>query len=1187
MAYKDTADFVEFIKDLSTRKEFCIRGNTLESKKDYSGFITTKPNLILPGLHLNGAQLFVQNFQNPNTKYNRLLIKWQTGVGKSIAAISIGLEFIRQFRARELLGESPTPTVYIISFTARDTIQEDMLSYPEFGYISYADKEKMRTLRAAAAAAGLGSQEARNYSGFMGALRRKITDKSRGGYFKFYGYKEFANHIFVVTRQGVHNEFDIQKLYDDNFEKNLQEAIKRGDVNVNTQLLNEIKHGLLIADEIHNAYNIMDANNYGITIQYVLDSLGDAAPRAVFMSATPMTGSAAEIVDLLNLLTPKSELPGGKSLVRSDFFIKTTSKVEEDNTATFTVSQLKPDALEQISKLAAGKVSFLLDSDVESYPRRIFEGEDIANIPYLKITKCEMSKFHADSLKAEQQVTPNLSAITYTLYDMAFPNPDSATIGLYKSGETVTKLLDAPSKWQTETGISINADASTFGSYIISGTFLRMPELAKYSAKYAAILEETIAAIKAGPGKIMIFHQRVRMSGVLLLQEIFRMNGFADELSTATDQTLCAICGQIRLSHFTLRTADGAAVHTYTPARFIVAHSDIDRATMMRSIANFNAKTNINGYEIRIIIGSRVIREGLNFRGVRHQFIASLPTDYPTLIQVFGRCVRKDSHSDLPEGDRNVKIKVFVSVGETSPELIRYINKGREYLIIQQVDRALNINAIDGFANIGRIRTVLGTTASIDAMPYTPALEVAASGATVAASGATVTKNSTFLAYGHGDREVATIVAICRVLFQVRTVWTSDDLYEAVQSNTVKGINYDSSLFSRENFAAAIVELQRLREISRAGKYFIAGATIDIESYMRQIQKSESIKIGVADYVKTIKADENWSYYLQSFEAKYLNERGSREKPFELLLIEFNSSFHFKLIRLLITKSSVTSNDKKIVDLYKKFNIVITARQAIAAHKQFKNIKKENSSIIGFVTADAVELLGEKSEWVNLPHATFNIGPRHKENNITVGYASNDATDILTGVTSKFKIRPPIQQIQGKHTDMRNLTRGAVCETRGRFELEEILQKLKSPRLRSAHGGADSPLHTNLQTVPQTSLTKSDDLPITSFITNTEDNSTAKDDIPEPQTERSATQLQPGESAPPERGGESAGPPSAEPPSAATERSAKHKSVSSPYYLCIELQARMLELEERARLDMMNGTRWVYLFNEKMPNLTL
>ena len=38
----------------------------------------------------------------------------------------------------------------------------------------------------------------------------------------------------------------------------------------------------------------------------------------------------------------------------------------------------------------------------------------------------------------------------------------------------------------------------------------------------------------------------------------------------------------------------------------------------------------------------------------------SLPTDYPTLLQVIGRTVRKDSHSDLPEDMRDVKINLLL-----------------------------------------------------------------------------------------------------------------------------------------------------------------------------------------------------------------------------------------------------------------------------------------------------------------------------------------------------------------------------------------------------------------------------------------------------------------------------------------------------------------------------------------------
>lgn len=85
--------------------------------------------------------------------------------------------------------------------------------------------------------------------------------------------------------------------------------------------MEQLRGGLLIADEIHNVYNIQERNNYGIALQYVLDAFPPhQAPRAVFMSATPVTGSVMEYVDLLNLLVPRHELPNGQPLQRQQLF---------------------------------------------------------------------------------------------------------------------------------------------------------------------------------------------------------------------------------------------------------------------------------------------------------------------------------------------------------------------------------------------------------------------------------------------------------------------------------------------------------------------------------------------------------------------------------------------------------------------------------------------------------------------------------------------------------------------------------------------------------------------------------------------------------------------------------------------------------------------------------------------------
>jgi hypothetical protein len=1153
--------------NLAARKEFRSFGRPgptpgpAHRRWDGFGPAAAASRLFLPGLRLNGAQLFIRNFENPDTEYTRVLVKWQTGTGKSIAAISISQEFIRQYRARAAVG-AHAPTVFIISFTARETIQEDMLRYPEFGFISQFEVEELRRLRAAAGAAGAASGEARQLAGLVGVLRRRITDRGRGGYYQFYGFKEFANRLFAVTRAGLERGFDVQTLYgraEGAFGEQLSAAVRRGDVVVNEDLLAEMRGGLIVADEIHNVYNILETNNYGIAIQYALDALGDEAPRAVFMSATPVTGSAAEIVDLLNLLVPRSALPGGAPLRRADFFTRAAAPsgaadgeegdAPEPAASHLIVSQLREGALERIAHLAAGRVSFLLDADVDAYPRRLFVGDEVAGVPYLRLTCCPMSPFHERTLAhareapaagaAEEAPEPaadeapepaadeapepaadeapepaapgavaGLMANAYTLYDLAFPNPAfapdaaaeggarAASFGLYRSGETPTLLSQAPEEWRSAAGVIVEKGSEaglSSGTYVITGPFLGPERLGLYSTKFARVVAATHAAVRAGPGKVMIYHHRVRMSGVLLLQEALRMNGFADEASAATDATICAICGTARAAHSTDAPgadapgadatdapgadapgagADATAPHAYTPARFIVAHSDIDRTMMMRSIARFNSPTNLQGHQFRVIIGSKIVREGLNFRGVRHQLIASLPTDFPTMVQVFGRVVRKDSHAELPADERNVEIRVFVSTyadGRPSPELQRYIDKGREYLIIQEVERALHEYAVDGFANYERIRAALHAgpggelRPSLDALPYSPVV-----GPGDAA--ARPVQTATYLAYGHGEREVATLTAVCRALFRVRAVWTYADLWAAVRAGAVRGASFDPAAYDEGNFALALEGLRRPAGdppalVARAGRFYIAARArpdgspqLDVESYLRHGPPPARVSVRVADYILKERSGQNWEVRLREFERKYLAP-GAPSTP-ELSLVECGAAFHYALLRQLVAAPAgrpVTGDDARLRELYRRFRIAVTVADAAlpAAARVYRGGRsRAPDEIVGYVTSESVSLYEEAgAHWYSASLADFAIGRRHRENDIVVGFvaapgatgAAGDAGKDDFTLGARFKIRPPTQKLRAaiRLGDIRNLARGAVCETRSREELGAYVRRLR------------------------------------------------------------------------------------------------------------------------------------------------
>jgi hypothetical protein len=1143
MSYAPVSSNVRaLLEDLAGRKEF-------QSTRDLAdagvrGFIPGDGPLRASGLRLIGAQQFIRAFNNPATPYSRVLVKWQTGTGKSIAAIAMAAEYIRVFRqVARTSGGAVVPRVFVISFTARETIQEDMLRHPELGFVSAAEAEELRRARAAAAAAGPASTEARHLAGYLGGLRRRITDIARGGYYQFYGYKEFAARLFGATPAGIAAGFDVGDLSggDASFGERLAAAARAGLVRVNSELLEEMRGGFLIADEIHETYNITSENNYGLAIQYALDALGDAAPRAVFISATPMMGSAAEIVDLLNLLVPRAELPGGAALRRADFFSRAAVRGAEsrelgarvdygdeperepalfglsadlrgarsreaaidevaDADEGFVVSQMLPGALDRIRALAAGRVSFLLDSDVGAYPRRVFEGDAVPGVPYLKLTLCPMPPLLERSLAAAGDVA---SGAAYALNDMVFPNPGATAVGgpnpgatvvggpnpgaanpgatedvgLYLSGDVVARLSAASEDWRRAAGVHIlrgaEADLPT-GIASIGGDFLALPALETYSSKYARAIRDVLEAVRAGPGKILVFHPRVRLSGVLVIAAALRANGFADATSPPTDATICAVCGVRRAGH--------GVNHDYTPARFTVAHSLIDRVEMTRNIAQYNAPANADGSLLRVLVGSKIIRQSLNFRAVRLELILSMPTDYPTLLQIFGRVARRDSHAELARADRDVRIRIYVSSradGRPTPELRRYAEKGREYAEnIQRVDRVLHECAVDGFANWGRIRAALGwqdgASDSLDALAYEPVVAAPAARAQVA----------TFEAYGYGDREVTACMAACAALFRARPVWTYADLRKVVTA------------VDEGNFALAVERLVRAGDIALAGDYYVA-APADVESYLGAATPARAaVAVDLAAFA-TEMSGPNFAIRLRDYERRYLGA-GAGAGP-EMSLVEVGAPFQYELCRRLVAAEGepVTSDDAAVVAAYLRFGVLVTAAAAGKVRSVAGRFKARRGAPAGYVTADAVAILGTDGAWFNASLGDFGIARRADENKIVVGFVVSE------GAETKFKIRPSIAKItssrrEGRALDIRTLARGAVCETRPRAELERYVAALGAEMRRAGQVGDE-------------------------------------DD---------------------------------------------HESAAS---LCVTLRARLLALEAASRAE--GGIRWLYIFNERAPSV--
>jgi hypothetical protein len=473
-------------------------------------------------LQFHSYQLFVSNYINPNTIYSRLLVKWETGVGKTIASLAMAMNFIQYFQREDAMGSSTVGSVFVIGFT-ESIFKTELLRFPEFGFISRSELSQLNMLKKLAYS---GSKfDIEKLQEFMIKIKKRFGNRKNMGFFKFIGYKKLVNVIFNITDPNLSlNTLD---------EDGILMAIKDGRIKPNLELLDQFKNSIIICDEIHNVYNSLDKNNWGVAIQYILNY--HPSVRAVFMSATPLNNNPTEIIDLMNLLLPKTHYPN--RLSKGDFF--------DGN------KQLKRGALDRIADLCKGRISYLRDVNPKYFPSRTFVGENIKGAPYLKFIRCPMSEFHYNTYKFAY--TGALNPDSQYLSDFALPNPKDTKIGLYQTSEVKKELPYASQQWKDANKINYRKD-------LVQGDILRRENIEKISNKFAKMIDHIKHVVDTSGGKIFIYHNIIIMSGVLFIQETLMQNFIISEDGNSNGNTLCSVCGRQRKDHSILELKTGGSI---------------------------------------------------------------------------------------------------------------------------------------------------------------------------------------------------------------------------------------------------------------------------------------------------------------------------------------------------------------------------------------------------------------------------------------------------------------------------------------------------------------------------------------------------------------------------------------------------------------------------------------------------
>lgn len=815
MSYPLDIQNAKNLQDIISRKEFAqlkLNNSYLQGLKNVNESYLNDEIRQNGNLALLSQQHFVKNWINVNTPFTRLLMKHSTGTGKTIASLSSAIEIMKEYRKMAQFTEL-TGNVMIIGFS-KHIFHKELLRHPEFGFISREEMEDHKKLKKLAETGTQTDKDA--LIDFEMKIKKRFSNKQIGGFFKFFGYKEFFNRLFIFSEDTQ----DKSTLS----EEDIYKGIKEGWVKLNYDLIKNSANSLIICDEIHNVYNSLEINNYGIALQMILnlydspdemqkyisidstylELLRNSNIKAVFMSATPINNSPTEVVDLLNLLIPLSRLPDRKKLKKEDLFI--------DN------RNLKKGAKEKIGEIVRGYVSFFRDDNPKYFPEFIDEGNVVkiptkvrkedkkddysgATIPYLKFIQCPMSSLHFRTYKEIYEGT--LPPDGQSLIDFVLPNPDKdSKLGLFRTREIKHGISNASRAWKERNQIDIVKQTLGTGveTEVLTGEFMNVKNIGNYSSKYERLLKDLLENIQNDAGKIIIIHQYVKMSGVLFIQEMLRRNGILDEYSNPIESTICSHCGKIMKNH-------SSKDHEFEPARSVILHGDIDKNAMDRSIEKFNNIDNLMGHKFKVLIGSKMVREAYDFKAVQHLWIVSPPTNIPSLIQIRGRPARKNSHIDLPPELHKVYGRIYVSSipdgSDLSYEERRYYDKAKDYLVIQELEKILNESAIDAVIH----RDIIFPTANKDesklgTLYFEPSPDVTPS---KMPDGISLHAIHTATAeVFHSDEEIEQIILIIKRLFiEQSPVWKYDDLWRIVQEPPFE-VYVNTHMFSEENFIIAL-----------------------------------------------------------------------------------------------------------------------------------------------------------------------------------------------------------------------------------------------------------------------------------------------------------------------------------------------------------------------------------------------
>jgi hypothetical protein len=711
--YPELSDPLFYTK-LHYKKEFQI--NKMSSWKDKKIEDLCRVDVF----ELSPQQQWVSNYFNIETHYKGLLLYWGTGVGKTCASISIAerhLEYYKKYNKKILV---------ILGSSTEQNYKKELYNY---------NKEKIEikqglipgTLQCTGDRYYIPIQS--NDPESVKKRESRILKRIEQDY-EFITYGSLKGLLkSLLNKRGLQLELDDQKQ---SIPKKppqvLDEEIKSGTITyravktlrgliwraievkdpqkeerIRLALSDYFSNRLIIIDEIQN---IRTASEGGDQIapkmlEQIVHYSHDL--KIVLMSATPMFNNATEIIYILNLL------------------------LENDNKPKIKLNELfdSKDNLTNPEKLlesARGYISYVRGANPISFPKKLVPVQSDINqlyypnpdtkmnghvltqeerVKYNSVIKCDMSDyqeaiFRKSVLGETDANVDELADITNETFDIkgkmisniVYPLPPKSTFP-----KTDVTLLYGDKGFER----CFNETKNNKYEYNIENSIgtNRLPILDSSNLEiFAPKMSKIIQNIKNTDKGIIFVYSEYKKGGSLPFALALEQNGFEQLVIEGKNGGL-AIKNKLQSG---LKQPLVAKRWKY-----ILLDGDIEAKKREKLIQKCNSEENKEGNLIKVIIGTRVASEGVDFSRIRQIHIFNPWDNFSRIDQTIGRGIRNCSHKDLPEEDRNVTVFLYCShisdnSIETTDEKI-HRRAERKDIQMKEVEFILRNSAVDCISN--------------------------------------------------------------------------------------------------------------------------------------------------------------------------------------------------------------------------------------------------------------------------------------------------------------------------------------------------------------------------------------------------------------------------------------------------------------------------------------------------------